>query len=80
MAAYRVPEHIWRTRDNRLVLTGDPDAAILAHARGEEMAEERARELGILDAVAGKPVRVSNDKPAAKPGVTINRRSSDKEN
>lgn len=73
MSAYRVPEHIWRTRDNRLVLTGDPDAAFLAYARGDEMSEDEARRLGIVDAVAGKRARYKSDKAAPKPGLTINR-------
>jgi hypothetical protein len=75
MAAYRVPEHVWRTRDGRLVLTGHPDAAILAYPRGDEMSEDEARRLGIVAAVAGTPVREVKDKaPASKvSGVTINR-------
>jgi hypothetical protein len=75
MAAYRVPEHIWRTNDGRLVLTGDPAAAILAYPTGEEMSDDEAVRLGIVAAVAGKPVREVKDKaPASKvSGVTINR-------
>lgn len=78
MGAYRVPEHIWRTKDNRLVLTGDPDAAVLAYARGDEMSEDEARRRGIVDAVAGKRARYKSEKPAPKPGLTVNR-ASDKE-
>lgn len=70
---YRVPEHIWRTNDGRLVLTGDPDARILAYARGDEFTEEDARRRGILDAVAGRQAKDKALKPAVKPGLTINR-------
>jgi hypothetical protein len=77
MAGFRVPRHIWRTQDNRLVLDGDPDAAFLAYPTGEEMAEEEARRRGILDVLEGKPAQAKPEK-AAKPGLTINRRS-DKE-
>jgi hypothetical protein len=75
MAAYRVPEHIWRTTDGRLVLTGDPAAAVLAYARGDEMSDDEARRRGIVDAVEGRPVREVGDKPAGSKvsGVTINR-------
>lgn len=83
MGAYRVPEHIWRTKDNRLVLTGDLDAAFLAYARGDEMSEEVARERGILDVVAGKSaVREVKAKPASSKvsGVTINRANKETTN
>ncbi len=82
MAAYRVPEHIWRTSDGRLVLTGDPAAAVLAYACGDEMSDTEARRLGIVDAVAGKPAREVKDKaPASKvSGVTINRANKETAN
>lgn len=73
MAGYRVPEHIYRTRDGRLVLHGDLDAAVLAYARGDEMSEDEARQRGIIDAVAGKPAKDRTPKQAAKPGLTINK-------
>ncbi len=73
MAGYRVPEHIWRTIDGRLVLTGDTDAAILAYARGDEMSEDEARRRGIVDAVEGRQVREVKDRPARSTGVTIKR-------
>lgn len=75
---YRVPEHIWRTTDGRLVLTGDPDARFLAYARGDEFTEEDAQRRGILDAVAGKQAKDKTSKPAARPGLTINK--ANKEN
>jgi hypothetical protein len=81
MAAYRVPEHVWRTKDGRLVLTGDPDAAFLAYARGDEMSEGEAHRLGVIDAVAGRQARVVQDKPAAtKGGVTVKRLDKEKAN
>lgn len=73
MGAFRVPEHIWRTRDGRLVLSGHPDAAFLAYARGDEMSEAEARRRGILDAVAGGQARDKAPKQAAKPGLTIHK-------
>lgn len=33
----KADDHIWRTEDGRLVRTGDPDAAFLAYAPGDEM-------------------------------------------
>lgn len=81
MGAYRVPEHIWRTRDGRLVLSGDVDAAILAYARGDEMSEDEARRRGILGALAGKAPRDRTPKQqAAKPGLTINKLDKEKAN
>lgn len=76
MGAYRVPEHVWRTEDGRLVLTGDPDAAFLAYARGDELSEEEAHRRGIIAAVDGKPARDGTPKKAAKPGLTINKEKS----
>ncbi len=73
MTAYRVPEHIWRTGDGRLVLTGHPDAAILAYPRGDEMSEDEARRRGIVDALAGRPVREVKDRQARVTGVTVKR-------
>jgi hypothetical protein len=81
MAAYQVPEHIWRTKDGRLVLTGDPDAAFLAYARGDEMSEDEAKRRGILDAVADKKTaRDATPKAAVKPGLTINKASKETNN
>lgn len=79
MAGYRVPRHVWRTNDDRLVLTGDPEAAFLAYPAGTEMAEDEAQRRGIIDALAGNKVEDKSRKPAVKPGLTI-KRSSDKEN
>jgi hypothetical protein len=73
MAAYRVPEHVWRTNDGRLVLTGDPDAAILAYARGDQMSEDEAGRRGIVDALAGRPVIEVKDRQARTSGVTVKR-------
>lgn len=78
MAGYRVPQHVWRTKDDRLVLTGDPDAAFLAYPAGTDMAEDEARRRGIVDVLEGKAARAKPDKAPAKPGLTINR--SNKEN
>lgn len=79
MTAYTVPVHVWRTADNRLVLSGHPDAAILAYPTGTELAEDDARRRGIIDAVDGRPdVPESAPKPQAKPGLTINRASKEK--
>lgn len=81
MAAYRVPEHIWRTKDGRLVLTGDPDAAFLAYARGDEMSEDEAQRRGVIDAAAGRQARAVQDKPVAtKGGVTTKRLDKEKAN
>ena len=55
MPAYVVPRHVWRTVDDRLVLTGHPDAAFLAYPAGTELAESEARTRGILALVGDEP-------------------------
>lgn len=74
---FRVPEHIWRTRDGRLVLSGHPDAAILAYAPGDEFTAGDARQRGIIDALAGKAARDKPPRPAVKPGLTITKSSKE---
>lgn len=46
---YKVPRHIWRTRDGRLVPDGDLDAAFLAYPAGEELSDHDAKAKGVLD-------------------------------
>ncbi len=79
MPAYRVPAHVWRTTDGRLVKSGHPDAAVLAYAAGDEMSEDEAKRRGIVDALAGGEAADRSPKPAAKPGLTVNRRTDKKE-
>lgn len=45
---YKVPRHIWRTTDSRLVPDGDLDAAFLAYPAGEEISDSVAEAKGIL--------------------------------
>jgi hypothetical protein len=53
--------HVWRTADGRLVRTGHPDAAVLAHAAGTEFTDAQAEHLGL------KAMRKPADKSIAKP-------------
>lgn len=83
---YKVPRHIWRTQDGRLVQHGDIEAAFLAYPAGEEMTERDAEAKGVLavygksaDKPADKAVAKPADKAATKSGVTINRRTDTKE-
>lgn len=77
---FRLPEHIYRTIDGRLVLHGDPDARFLAYARGDEFTHADAEQRGIIAALAGKPVKDKAPKPVAKPGLTINKASKENTN
>lgn len=76
---FRVTKHVWRTNDNRLVFTGDPDAAFLAYPAGTEVPDTEAQRRGLVDLFAGRKVRVPTEKPPAKGGLTINRISDNKE-
>lgn len=46
---YKVPKHIWRTTDGRLVPDGDLEAAFLAYPMGDELADHDAEVNGVLD-------------------------------
>lgn len=46
---YKVPRHIWRTTDGRLVPDGDLEAAFLAYPAGEELADSVAEATGARD-------------------------------
>jgi len=53
-------ERLWRTADGGLVRDGDPDAATLAYAAGDEItAADEGR-------VPGEPAEKQQDKPADK--------------
>lgn len=41
-------KHWWRTADGDLVPDGNPEAAILAYTRGQEIPDATAKQLGIL--------------------------------
>ncbi len=45
---YKIPHHIWRTDDGRLVPHGDPEAAFLAYPAGEELTDHDAEARGVL--------------------------------
>lgn len=55
-----VQGQVWRTNDGRLVPSGDPDAAFLAFAAGQEVADREADRLGLSDYLK------SRDKPQDK--------------
>lgn len=46
---YKVPKHIWRTADGRLVPDGDLEAAFLAYPKGDELTDHDAEANGVLD-------------------------------
>jgi hypothetical protein len=59
--------HYWRTADGRLVPTGHPDAEVLAYPAGDDLPDEVARELGLLDPPQAKQAPKPAAKQAAKP-------------
>jgi len=62
-----VPEHVYRTEDGRLVRHGDPAAAFLAFARGDEVGDLEAGKNGLSDLFASeKPTEKAQAKPADK--------------
>ena len=69
-----VSEHVWRTTDGRYVPAGDPDAAYLAHAKGDDVADSEAQRLGLAaflksrGAPLNKAVARPLDKGADAPG------------
>lgn len=74
----KVTRRVYRTLDNRLVEHGDPDAAFLAYAVGDEIADSEARRVGLTAFFGGKAVKAA-PRPApraddkAPSGITINR-------
>jgi hypothetical protein len=68
-----VPHHVWRTADGRYVPTGHPDAAVLAHAAGDDVADSLAHEIGLAAylgegaAASGKSAGKPQDKAAPRP-------------
>jgi hypothetical protein len=59
---HKVPAHIWRTVDGRYVETGHVDAAVLAYAKGDEVDDKTAHELGLI-----KQAQPAANKARAKP-------------
>lgn len=83
---FKVPRHIWRTADDRLVPHGDPDAAFLAYPAGTELLEHDAEAKGLLGVYpAEKAVSKPADKAVSKPsdksakGQATNRPADTKE-
>jgi hypothetical protein len=64
---FKVPQHIWRTKDGTLVPHGDPDAAFLAYAAGDELSDREAKARGLLTVYPEKSRRKPADKAMAKP-------------
>ena len=64
---YRVPQHIWKTADGKLVPHGHPDAAYLAYAAGDELTDHDAQARGLLAVYPEKAKRKPADKAMAKP-------------
>lgn len=71
---FKVPRHIWRTTDGKLVPHEHPDAAFLAYPAGEELTDHDAQAKGLLDVypdekktTAKKAVAKPADKAMAKP-------------
>lgn len=66
-----VTEHVWRTNDGRYVPTGHPEAAFLAYAPGQEVADREAQRIGLVDYLKSRSL--PQDKAIARPmdkGVT----------
>jgi hypothetical protein len=57
-------QHYWHTADGRYVPTGDVDADTLAYAKGDELPDDVALAVGLLD--PPKPAAKQADKPADK--------------
>lgn len=62
--------HYWRTADGRLVPTGHVDAQVLAYPKGDDIPDDVATELGLLDPP-------SNKQTAAKPADKARTRPTD---
>lgn len=69
-----VTEHVWRTQDGRYVPPGHADAAFLAHATGDEVADREADRIGLADYLKSratpenKMVARPSDKGRTAPG------------
>jgi hypothetical protein len=64
---YNVERHLWRTKDGRLVPTGDLDAWILAYAKGDQIPEEIALREGLIS--SGVPPEPPPDPVIVEPAV-----------
>lgn len=72
--------HVWKTRDGRLVAAGDPEAATLAYAPGDEVNsadEEKVRALS-ENAEQERDEQPAQAKQAAKPADKAAKREGDK--
>ena len=65
-------QHYWHTADGRYVPTGHVDAEALAYAKGDELPDDVARAVGLLE--PPKPAA----KQAARPADKSHTRSADK--
>jgi hypothetical protein len=78
---FKVTRRVYRTTDGRLVGHGDPDAAFLAYAVGDELSDSEARRRGLTAFFGGKAKTKPADKMGARPddkapsGLTVNRAS-----
>lgn len=64
---FKVPAHIWRTKDGEFVPHGHADAAFLAYAAGDELSDQEAKARGLLTVYPEKSRRKPADKAVAKP-------------
>ncbi len=75
-----VQVHVWKTKDGRLVLAEDPDAATLAYAPGDEVKPQDSEAVSALlkrDAPAVEDEQ-STVKQADKPADKAAKRGGDK--
>lgn len=76
---FKVTRRVYRTIDNRLVEHGDPEAAFLAYAVGDEVSDQEARRVGLAALFGGKANVKAVTRPApraddkASGGLSINR-------
>lgn len=68
----KTDRRVYRTRDDRLVWEGDPDAAFLAYPAGREIPESVAARIGGKQ--APKPKDKQAPKPEDKSGLSVTKR------
>lgn len=64
----KADRHYWATTDGRLVPTGHPDAGVLTYPKGDDIPDDVAQELGLIESAPAKQATAKPaDKARAKP-------------